>query len=103
MITPFRSLVLCGANRQDMEDWIGALKTAAETRPQDAGTAELLGGNHQWYATSHARPTYCNVCRDALYGDYNFFLFLPSSTTVFLALFTNNLRLFALQGLLHTV
>ncbi|XP_033209733.1 diacylglycerol kinase eta isoform X5 [Belonocnema kinseyi] len=67
VITPFRSLVLCGENRQDMEDWIGALKGGAET-PQDAGTAELLGGNHQWYATSHARPTYCNVCRDALYG-----------------------------------
>ncbi|XP_051164827.1 diacylglycerol kinase eta isoform X4 [Leptopilina boulardi] len=69
VITPFRSLVLCGENRQDMEDWIGALKTASESRPStDAGTAELLGGNHQWYATSHARPTYCNVCRDALIG-----------------------------------
>lgn len=41
-----------------------------ENRPQgDPGTAELLGGNHQWYATSHARPTYCNVCRDALHGE----------------------------------
>lgn len=63
--------MLCGENRQDMEDWIGALKTASESRPStDAGTAELLGGNHQWYATSHARPTYCNVCRDALMGKF---------------------------------
>ncbi|XP_071577099.1 diacylglycerol kinase eta isoform X4 [Temnothorax nylanderi] len=66
--TPLRSLVLCGENR-DMEEWFNTLRTATETRPQgDPGTAELLEGNHQWYATSHARPTYCNVCRDALHG-----------------------------------
>ncbi|KAG8234664.1 hypothetical protein J437_LFUL006553, partial [Ladona fulva] len=29
---------------------------------------DFLSGRHQWYATSHARPTYCNVCRDALSG-----------------------------------
>ncbi|XP_016844045.2 diacylglycerol kinase eta isoform X3 [Nasonia vitripennis] len=64
VITPFRSLVLCGENRQEMEEWLGVAKNAGENRP----AAELLGGHHQWYATSHARPTYCNVCRDALYG-----------------------------------
>ncbi|XP_012278503.1 diacylglycerol kinase eta isoform X2 [Orussus abietinus] len=69
VITPFRSLILCGESRQDMEDWLNALRAAGESRSQgDAGTAEILGGNHNWYATSHARPTYCNVCRDALYG-----------------------------------
>ncbi|XP_025161810.1 diacylglycerol kinase eta isoform X6 [Harpegnathos saltator] len=69
VITPLRSLVLCGENRQDMEEWLQALRTTTESRSQvDPGTAELLGGNHQWYATSHARPTYCNVCRDALHG-----------------------------------
>ncbi|XP_050453538.1 diacylglycerol kinase eta isoform X5 [Cataglyphis hispanica] len=69
VITPLRSLVFCGENRQDMEEWLNALRTAVENRPQgDPGTAELLGGNHQWYATNHARPTYCNVCRDALHG-----------------------------------
>lgn len=69
VITPLRSLVLCGENRQEMEEWLGALKNVTESRPAaDTGTAELLGGHHQWYATSHARPTYCNVCRDALYG-----------------------------------
>ncbi|XP_029155939.1 diacylglycerol kinase eta isoform X3 [Nylanderia fulva] len=69
VITPLRSLVLCGENRRDMEEWLNAIRTATENRPQgDPGTAELLGGNHQWYATSHARPTYCNVCRDALHG-----------------------------------
>ncbi|CAB0028376.1 unnamed protein product [Trichogramma brassicae] len=49
-----------------MEEW---LKNVTESRPAvDTGTAEILSGHHQWYATSHARPTYCNVCRDALYG-----------------------------------
>ncbi|XP_022691467.1 diacylglycerol kinase delta-like isoform X2 [Varroa jacobsoni] len=27
-----------------------------------------LQGQHSWYVTSHARPTYCNVCREALSG-----------------------------------
>ncbi|XP_031830705.1 diacylglycerol kinase eta isoform X3 [Nomia melanderi] len=69
VITPFRSLVLCGESRQEMEDWLNALRTVTENRAQaDSGIAEMLSGNHQWYATSHARPTYCNVCRDTLYG-----------------------------------
>ncbi|KAJ8683494.1 hypothetical protein QAD02_019286 [Eretmocerus hayati] len=52
-----------------MEEWLGALKNATDTRPTaDIGSAELLGGHHQWYPTNHARPTYCNVCRDALHG-----------------------------------
>ncbi|XP_034189721.2 diacylglycerol kinase eta isoform X3 [Osmia lignaria lignaria] len=69
VITPFRSLVLCGESRQEMEDWLNAIRTVTENRPQtDSDIAEMLNGNHHWYATSHARPTYCNVCRDALYG-----------------------------------
>ncbi|XP_012523249.1 diacylglycerol kinase eta isoform X3 [Monomorium pharaonis] len=69
VITPLRSLVFCGENRQNMEEWLNVLRTATESQPQgDPGTAEFLGGNHQWYATNHARPTYCNVCRDALHG-----------------------------------
>lgn len=27
-----------------------------------------MSGHHHWYATSHARPTYCNVCREPLSG-----------------------------------
>ncbi|CAL7943612.1 unnamed protein product [Xylocopa violacea] len=69
VITPFRSLVLCGESRQKMEDWLNALRAVTKNRSQtDSGIAEMLSGNHQWYATSHARPTYCNICRDALYG-----------------------------------
>ncbi|KAK0087488.1 hypothetical protein PV325_000929 [Microctonus aethiopoides] len=69
VITPFRSLVLCGESRQEMEEWLSALRNASEGRPQgEPGAVEFLGGNHHWYATNHARPTYCNVCRDALYG-----------------------------------
>ncbi|KAK7482757.1 hypothetical protein BaRGS_00026055 [Batillaria attramentaria] len=29
---------------------------------------EMMSGQHNWYACSHARPTYCNVCREALSG-----------------------------------
>ncbi|XP_015118316.1 diacylglycerol kinase eta [Diachasma alloeum] len=52
-----------------MEEWLSALRTGGEDRAKgEHGAAEFLGGNHHWYATTHARPTYCNVCRDALYG-----------------------------------
>ncbi|EDL92146.1 similar to diacylglycerol kinase, delta 130kDa isoform 1 (predicted), isoform CRA_e [Rattus norvegicus] len=27
-----------------------------------------FSGTHNWYACSHARPTYCNVCREVLSG-----------------------------------
>ncbi|XP_041051199.1 diacylglycerol kinase eta isoform X2 [Carcharodon carcharias] len=29
---------------------------------------EHFSGMHNWYTTSHARPTFCNVCREALPG-----------------------------------
>ena len=28
----------------------------------------MMSGLHNWYTCSHARPTYCNVCREALSG-----------------------------------
>ncbi|KAH8369382.1 hypothetical protein KR009_009242 [Drosophila setifemur] len=73
IITPTRSLVLCAESRREMEDWLGGLKTAtAPQRPRgDSFLIEqhdILSNYHHWYATSHARPTYCNVCRDALSG-----------------------------------
>lgn len=30
---------------------------------------KILSGHHTWHATSHARPTYCNVCREQLSGE----------------------------------
>ncbi|KRF78929.1 uncharacterized protein Dvir_GJ10956, isoform C [Drosophila virilis] len=73
IITPTRSLVLCADSRRDMEDWLGSLKTAtAPQRPRGDSFLidqhDILSNHHHWYATSHARPTYCNVCRDALSG-----------------------------------
>lgn len=29
---------------------------------------EHFSGMHNWYACSHARPTFCNVCKDSLSG-----------------------------------
>ncbi|XP_032593340.1 diacylglycerol kinase eta isoform X1 [Drosophila grimshawi] len=73
IITPTRSVVLCADSRRDMEDWLGSLKAAtAPQRPRGDSILidqhDILSNHHHWYATSHARPTYCNVCRDALSG-----------------------------------
>ncbi|XP_069681666.1 diacylglycerol kinase eta isoform X7 [Periplaneta americana] len=69
VITPFRCLVLCAESRREMEDWISALKAASNREYYEAGDHhDFLSGHHHWYATSHARPTYCNVCREALSG-----------------------------------
>ncbi|XP_071543284.1 diacylglycerol kinase delta isoform X2 [Panulirus ornatus] len=70
-ITPFRSLVLAAETRREMEEWIAAMKSANTTTHYYEGADQfhsLLSGQHNWYATSHARPTYCNVCREALSG-----------------------------------
>ncbi|CAI9736844.1 diacylglycerol kinase delta-like isoform X2 [Octopus vulgaris] len=70
VITPSRNLILCAESRKEMEDWIMAIKTASSKEYYDANTdhRERMSGQHNWYACSHARPTYCNVCRDALSG-----------------------------------
>lgn len=89
MTAPFRSLVLCGESRGDMEEWMSTIKppSGEGTRPQrDSVVTEFLRGNHSWYATSHARPTYCNVCRDALYGKFINFSFRPMECLIFLAI-----------------
>ncbi|XP_055606025.1 diacylglycerol kinase eta-like isoform X2 [Uranotaenia lowii] len=54
-----------------MEDWLHALKAASSREffePGPPDQHDFLSGHHNWYATSHARPTYCNVCREALSG-----------------------------------
>uniref|UniRef100_A0A8C8VQX3 Diacylglycerol kinase n=1 Tax=Pelusios castaneus TaxID=367368 RepID=A0A8C8VQX3_9SAUR len=70
VITPFRKLILCAENRKEMEDWIGALKSVQKWEINEATqfNMEHFSGMHNWYACSHARPTFCNVCREALSG-----------------------------------
>ncbi|XP_048400216.1 diacylglycerol kinase eta isoform X1 [Stegostoma tigrinum] len=70
IITPFRKLILCAENRKEMEDWITALKSVQKLENYEASqlNIEHFSGMHNWYATSHARPTFCNVCREALSG-----------------------------------
>ncbi|XP_076435509.1 diacylglycerol kinase delta-like isoform X2 [Babylonia areolata] len=71
VITPSRNLVLCADSRREMEEWINALKMAANKEYYEQGQTshtEMMSGQHNWYACSHARPTYCNVCREALSG-----------------------------------
>ncbi|XP_067852868.1 diacylglycerol kinase delta isoform X2 [Heptranchias perlo] len=68
VITPFRKLILCAENRKEMEDWITALKSVQKLENYEASqlNMEHFSGMHNWYASSHARPTFCNVCREAL-------------------------------------
>ncbi|CAB1329063.1 unnamed protein product, partial [Coregonus sp. 'balchen'] len=70
VITPFRRLILCAENRKEMEDWISSLKSVQSREHYETAqfNAEHFSGMHNWYACSHARPTFCNVCRDSLSG-----------------------------------
>ncbi|XP_004518470.1 diacylglycerol kinase eta isoform X2 [Ceratitis capitata] len=56
-----------------MEEWISSLRTASIPARERGDSFfieqhDLFSNNHHWYATSHARPTFCNVCRDVLTG-----------------------------------
>uniref|UniRef100_A0A673WBE6 Diacylglycerol kinase n=1 Tax=Salmo trutta TaxID=8032 RepID=A0A673WBE6_SALTR len=70
VITPFRRLILCAENRKEMEDWISSLKSVQSREHYETAqfNVEHFSGMHNWYACSHARPTFCNVCRDSLSG-----------------------------------
>uniref|UniRef100_A0A673KKH8 diacylglycerol kinase (ATP) n=1 Tax=Sinocyclocheilus rhinocerous TaxID=307959 RepID=A0A673KKH8_9TELE len=53
-----------------MEEWIAALKSVQNREHFESTQFSMdhFSGMHNWYACSHARPTYCNVCREALSG-----------------------------------
>uniref|UniRef100_A0A8C8HTG2 Diacylglycerol kinase n=1 Tax=Oncorhynchus tshawytscha TaxID=74940 RepID=A0A8C8HTG2_ONCTS len=59
--------ILCADNRKEMEDWMSAQKSV-QNREHFEVRARSEHGPLLWYACSHARPTYCNVCREALSG-----------------------------------
>ncbi|CAH2099455.1 unnamed protein product [Euphydryas editha] len=67
VITASRCLVLCAESRGEMETWAGALRGALHRGADVADlVASLSTGDHHWYAATHARPTFCNVCREPL-------------------------------------
>ncbi|KAK6644849.1 hypothetical protein RUM43_001122 [Polyplax serrata] len=69
IVTPFRRLVLAAESKTEMDEWIAALKAANSKDYFEGGEHEdFLSGHHHWYATFHARPTYCNLCREPLSG-----------------------------------
>uniref|UniRef100_A0A8P4FZ48 Diacylglycerol kinase n=1 Tax=Dicentrarchus labrax TaxID=13489 RepID=A0A8P4FZ48_DICLA len=70
VITPCRRLVLCADNRKEMEEWMAALRSVQNRQNYESTQYSMdhFSGMHNWYACSHARPTYCNVCREALSG-----------------------------------
>ncbi|XP_068602188.1 diacylglycerol kinase eta [Brachionichthys hirsutus] len=53
-----------------MEDWISLLKSVQSREHYETAqfNVEHFSGMHNWYACSHARPTFCNVCKDSLSG-----------------------------------
>ncbi|XP_016280513.1 diacylglycerol kinase eta isoform X11 [Monodelphis domestica] len=53
-----------------MEEWISLLKSVQSRELYEAAqfNVEHFSGMHNWYACSHARPTFCNVCRESLSG-----------------------------------
>ncbi|XP_041974218.1 diacylglycerol kinase eta [Aricia agestis] len=67
VITARRCLVLAAETRGEMEAWATALRGALHRGADVADlVASLSSGDHQWYAATHARPTFCNVCREPL-------------------------------------
>ncbi|XP_039264039.2 diacylglycerol kinase delta-like isoform X1 [Styela clava] len=73
IITPFHSLIVCADSRREMDEWISAIKAVqcGEFYEPRQFFMENLSGGHNWYTCTHARPTYCNVCRDVLSGVMN--------------------------------
>ncbi|XP_030632229.1 diacylglycerol kinase delta isoform X1 [Chanos chanos] len=53
-----------------MEEWMAALRSVQNREHFESTQYSMdhFSGMHNWYACSHARPTYCNVCREALSG-----------------------------------
>ncbi|XP_059931805.1 diacylglycerol kinase delta-like isoform X3 [Gadus macrocephalus] len=70
VITPCRRVILCADNRKEMEEWMAALRSVQNREHMESTQYSMdhFSGMHNWYACSHARPTYCNVCREALSG-----------------------------------
>ncbi|XP_034024904.1 diacylglycerol kinase delta-like isoform X2 [Thalassophryne amazonica] len=70
VITPCRRLILCADNRKEMEEWMAALRSVQNRHNYESTQYSMdhFSGMHNWYTCSHARPTYCNVCREALSG-----------------------------------
>uniref|UniRef100_A0A3P8VH75 Diacylglycerol kinase n=1 Tax=Cynoglossus semilaevis TaxID=244447 RepID=A0A3P8VH75_CYNSE len=70
VIAPCRRLILCADNRKEMEEWMAALRSVQNRHNYESTQYSMdhFSGMHNWYACSHARPTYCNVCREALSG-----------------------------------
>ena len=53
-----------------MDEWITAIKKVSSKEYYESDPRRNfhmdVQGNHSWYVTNHARPTFCNVCHNAL-------------------------------------
>jgi len=66
-------LILCAETRKGMDEWITAIRAQKNHQlySPDQSALESVMEGHNWYACAHSRPTYCNVCREALSGVTN--------------------------------
>ncbi|KAJ7392786.1 hypothetical protein OS493_010445 [Desmophyllum pertusum] len=68
VITAFQNINLSADSRKEMEEWISSLKSVGSQTSSQSDLLDRLSGAHNWYSCSHAKPTFCNVCRDMLSG-----------------------------------
>ncbi|EDL40138.1 mCG131116, isoform CRA_d, partial [Mus musculus] len=101
VITPCRKLILCADNRKEMEDWIAALKTVQNKEHFEPTQYSMdhFSGMHNWYACSHARPTYCNVCREVLSGVTSHGLSCEGKKAAFVTLVKGDRRFYLINCL----
>nr|CAB3237538.1 diacylglycerol kinase delta [Phallusia mammillata] len=66
-------LILCAESRKEMDEWISAIKAvqAGEFYWPHQLYMDNFSDGHNWYACTHNRPTFCNVCREVLPGVMN--------------------------------
>lgn len=70
VITAFQNINLSADSRKEMEEWISCLKSVGSRTCSQSDLLDRLSGAHNWYmySCSHAKPTFCNVCREMLSG-----------------------------------
>ncbi|XP_076811636.1 diacylglycerol kinase delta-like isoform X2 [Clavelina lepadiformis] len=73
IIGPNYNIILCAESRKEMDEWISAIKAvqAREFYSPHQVYMDNFSDGHNWYAYTHNRPTYCNVCREVLSGVMN--------------------------------
>ncbi|ESO01875.1 hypothetical protein HELRODRAFT_128981, partial [Helobdella robusta] len=65
VITPSRNLIICADSRREMEEWMGAIRSAV-ARDISPPALNMTLQRHNWCVLPTIRPTFCNVCGESL-------------------------------------